>query len=110
MTTIEVNVHKKGTNNRAPWLCVAAAVIGVLYSLIQATWFPGRAFAPASAVPSSQLRLIAAFVKIGNWPWAIITIAVLIVFVVWRRFQGRSWILAAVAGVILGHLAARALR
>lgn len=103
-------MSKTQTNGKNVWFCSIAGIVGAAYSLIRAIWFPGVTLAALRGVPPSQLRLIADAVKIGNWPWALVTMAVLIALILWRRFTGRSWVAAGITGVILGHVAVQVLR
>jgi len=97
-------------DRRAIQLCLVMGLVGVLYAIVLTLWFP-KIFWESNW--DGFPVLIALFMKIllrlGRWPWALVTGTILVVGIVRTRYRNRAWVLAMIGGSLLGHMAVEAL-
>jgi hypothetical protein len=86
-------------------LCALMASVGVVYAFMMSYLFPnfGRPLR-TEGFPRWAGALINIWNQAMMWPWAIVTLAVLVFAVVELRFRNRAWILAFAFGALLGSL------
>lgn len=85
--------------------CLMMFLLGVIYSVFLTVWFPNllsesnwNGSPPWMSIPMIFL------LRAGNWPWALLTAAILIAGIMAMRFQKRAWALAMVVGSLVGHV------
>jgi hypothetical protein len=98
-------------NRKAIQLCLVMGMVGVLYAIALTLFFP-KIFWESNwdGFPVPIMLFMKMLLRLGRWPWAVITAAVLVIGIVRTRFRKRAWVLAMVVGSLLGHMAMDALR
>jgi len=88
-------------------------LVGVLCGTIISGVFPNFLVYPDSVwngLPSWIAFLVKIEVRANNWPWVLITAALVIAVIVRMKFRHHAWALALALGVLIGSLAIRSLR
>jgi hypothetical protein len=90
--------------------CLLMGFLGVTSSFMAAYLNPGF----AQTVSWDRFpRWYAVFMNLWDrafsWPWALVTIMVLIAILFWFRLKGRAWLTAWILGALLGSLVVRAI-
>jgi hypothetical protein len=102
--------HSVDARGHSKQFCFIMALVGVLYSILLALFFPIllnpdlHSLPPAVEFPTMLLW------RASTWPWALITCMILIVQVVRMNYKKKAWSSALVFGVVLGYMIAHALR
>ena len=84
--------------------CLLMWLLGCLLAIIVATCFPAKIV--PSRYPSGLSVAAKVFMAIRDravsGPWSLLTCAVLLREILWRRFKGRVWLAPLVLGALLG--------
>lgn len=101
----EAHQGAQGSSMKSLQLCLMMFLLGVIYSVFLTVWFPNllsesnwNGSPPWMSIPMIFL------LRAGNWPWALLTAAILIAGIMAMRFQKRAWALAMVVGSLVGHV------
>ena len=93
------------SNIKSIRLCLIMFLVGVIYSVCLTVWFPNllsesnwNESPPWMSIPMILL------LRAGSWPWALLTMAALIAWIIAMRFQKRAWAPAMVVGSLVGRL------
>jgi hypothetical protein len=85
-------------------------LVGVLYSVLIALFFPYFLLEPALPGLPSTLQLVAKTLwKASTWPWALLTCAFLIFQILRLHYNNKAWIGALTLGAVLGYMVTQAL-
>ena len=93
--------------------CLIMGVLVALCGIILSGIYPNFLAYPDSnwnGFPRWLALLVKVEIRANNWPWVLITAAVVIVIIVRMRFRHPAWVLAVGLGVLFGSLAIRAMR
>ena len=91
--------------------CLIMGLVGVLYSILVALFFPHFLLEPDLPELPSAIQLAAKILwKASTWPWALLTCAFLILQMLRLHYKGKAWTSALTLGVVLGYMVTQALR
>ncbi|MGB8523536.1 MAG: hypothetical protein WCD43_11265 [Candidatus Acidiferrales bacterium] len=90
--------------------CLIMGLVGVLYSILIALFFPYFLLEPDLPGLPSPIRLMEKTLwKASTWPWALLTCWFLIFQILRRHYKNKAWISALTLGAVLGYMVAQAL-
>jgi len=93
--------------------CLIMGAVGALCGIVLSGVFPHFLVYPDSdwnGFPPWAVFLVKIEIRANNWPWVLITAAIVVAIIVRMRFKSRAWVLATALGVLFGSLAIRGLR
>jgi hypothetical protein len=90
--------------------CLIMGLVGVLYSVLIALFFPYFLLEPDLPGLPSAIRLMERTLwEASTWPWALLTCSFLIFQILRLRYKSKAWISALTLGVVLGYMVTQAL-
>jgi hypothetical protein len=90
--------------------CLIMGLVGVLYSILIALFFPYFLLEPDLPGLPSAIRLIEKILwKASTWPWALLTCSFLIFQILCLHYKNKAWISALALGAVLGYMVTQAL-
>jgi len=101
----------KSGDRKAIQLCLVMGLVGVLHAIVLTLWFP-KMFWESNwdGFPALIALFMKILLRLGRWPWALVTGTILAIGIVRTRYRNRAWVLAMIVGSLLGHMAVEALR
>jgi hypothetical protein len=103
--------HPNSGGQKSRQLCLIMGLLGVLGSLVFALVSHNSGLAPDLQQFPRAIALVETFIlKATNWPWGLITCAVLIAEVVRLRYEKKAWMVSFILGYLLGSILVQAVR
>jgi hypothetical protein len=107
----QVASHPNSDSRKSRQLCLIMGLLGVLGSLVFALVSHNSGLAPDLQQFPRAIALAETFIlKATNWPWGLITCAVLIADVVRLRYEKKAWMVSFILGFLLGSILVQAVR